>query len=233
MSNVRRHMPSLPPTTAVAIALLAVVALGLCSLLRARRRITEQVVFAAEYRERLHVLMEQRDGQAYEWLTVNANRMQAQMGDGGLVTMRPPHATYMVSNYPVVLNGLAEIRKFFSDGYLSGTDLPAQYGALIDDALLRHHGTLIERHRINGASLKNPFTWVAVGTQKLLAAPLWLLASLGVVSQRLAARVAASSLFRMLSGIVATVAFLSAVVGLVTGWEQFIAITRKVVAGAF
>jgi hypothetical protein len=226
-------MPPLHPTTVVAFAPLAVVAVGLGSLLRARRHITEQLLFAAEYRKHLHVLLEQRDGQAYEWLTVNANRMQSHMGSAGFLTMRPPHASYMVSNYAIVLNGLAEIRKYLSDSYLSGTDLPAQYGALIDDALLRHHGTLAERRRFNSGSLKNPFTWLAVGTQKLLAAPLWLLASLGVLSREVASRVASSSAFRVLSGVAATVGFVSAVVGLVTGWEQFIVIARSVVAGAF
>jgi hypothetical protein len=226
-------MPSLHATTVVAFALLSVVAVGLASLLRTRRHIIEQVAFAAEYRKHLHVLLEQHDGQAYEWLTVNANRMQSQMGSGGVVTMRPPHSTYMVSNYAIVLNGLAEIRKYLSDSYLSGTDLPAQYGALIDDALLRHQGTLVERRRFASESLRNPFTWVGVGTQKLLAVPLWLLASLGVLSRGVVSRVAASPAFRVLSGVVATVGFVSAVVGLVTGWEQFIVIARRVVAGAF
>ena len=226
-------MPTNHPAAFVALALLAVAAVGCGALLRARSRLTDQLVFAAEYREHLHALLERRERGPYEWLTLNANRMQVQMGSDGVIRMRPPHANYFVNNYAIVLNGLAEIRKYFSDDYLSRTDLPGQYGALIDDALLRHQGTVMEHRRLNGLSLRNPFNWLALGTQKLLAIPLWLLASLGVMSRGFASRVSSSSGFRVFSGLVAAVGFVSAVVGLVTGWEQFAAVVKRVVPGAF
>jgi hypothetical protein len=104
---------------------------------------------------------------------------------------------------------------------------------MLDDALLRYQGSLVERREDCLAALRNPFTWLAVGFRTVLAAPLWLLAALGIVSRSFALRVESSRIYRVLSGTVAAISFLSAVVGLVTGWEQFVAFMRKVVPGAF
>lgn len=226
-------MTTLSPTVAVPLALLALALVGLTVILRARRQLSEKLAFAQEYRSQLDALLEHTEQRTYEWLTLNANRMQAQMGPDGVVRMKPPHANYMVNNYAIVPNGLAEIRKFLSDEFFSQGDLPGQYHALIDDALLRHQGTLLQGLEINGASVRNPFKWLAVGTQVVLALPLWLLASMGVFSRAFASRLKGSSSFRVFSGLVATVGLVSAIIGIVTGWEQFIALARKVVPGAF
>jgi len=226
-------MHTVSPFIAVAILLVAAALVGLGIILRARIQLSEQLAFAEEYRSELDALLERAEQATYEWLTLNANRMQAQMGPEGVVNMRPPHANYIINNYAIVPNGLAEIRKFLSDDLLSRGNLPTQYHALIDDAILRHQGTLLEGRRINWASVRNPIKWLAVGTQAALALPLGLLVSLGVLPRAFASRVRSSSGFRVLSGLVATVGFVSGVFGLVTGWEQFIAIARKVMPGAF
>lgn len=226
-------MQPVSPLVLVCLVLGAIALTGLLSLVRARVQLTEALSFTLEFQDNLHALLQQGGRETYEWLTRNAVRMQHQLGGFGVVTFRPPYANYVVNNYEVVTNGLAEIRKALSDGLLARGGLAAQYHALIDDALMRHQGIVQERARQNSASLRNPLTWLAVGTQALLAAPLWLLASLGVLPTRLVSRVRASSIFRVVSGTIAAVDFVSAVVGLVTGWSQFLEIARKVVPGAF
>lgn len=221
------------PLLLVVLAIGAVGLVGLVSLLRIRRQLGGALSFSLEFQHSLHALLEQRSRETYEWLTRNAVRMQHELGGTGVVTFRPPFANYVVNDYPVVLNGLAEIRKALSDDLLARGDLPAQYHALVDDALMRHQGIVLEKTRQNSASLQNPLAWLAVGTQALLSAPLWVLASLGILPTHLVNRVRSSSVFRVFSGIVAAIGFLSAVVGLVTGWEQFLQIARKVVPGAF
>ena len=221
------------PILLVGLVLGAVALTGLLSLVRARKKLIEALSFSREFQDNLHALLAQGSRATYEWLTRNAVRMQHQLGAFGVVTFCPPYANYVVNNYEVVTNGLAEIRKALSDGLLARGDLPAPYHALIDDALMRHQGIVQERTRQNSASLRNPIIWLAVGTQALFSAPLWLLASLGVLPARLVSRVRASAIFRVVSGLVAAIGFLSAVVGLVTGWSQFLEIARKVVPGAF
>lgn len=217
----------------LAAGVVAVGAIGAVRLLAARSRLAGNLNYVVEFRQKLGHLMGSQDRNVYEWLTMNANRMQVQLGDGGIMTFRPPFANYVVHNYPVVLNVLAELRKCFSDSLLSRGDLPNQYHALLDDALLRHEGTLRELRRRNSMSLRNPLKWLPVGASWLLALPVWLLESFGLVSHSVASRIEGSRVFRLISSLAAFFAFVSAIVGLVTGWEPFLAILHRVAPSAF
>ena len=221
------------PVGWLAVGVVAIGAVGVVRLLVVRSRVAGNLSYIIEFRQRLEHLMGSQDRNVYDWLTMNANRMQAQLGGGGIMTFRPPFANYVVHNYPVVLNVLAELRKCFSDSLLARGDLPNQYHALLDDALLRHEGTLRELHRRNSLSLRNPLKWLPVGASWVLALPVWLLESFGLVSHSVASRIESSRTFRLISSVAALLAFVSAVVGLVTGWEPFLAILRRAVPNAF
>ena len=220
------------PGTWFLLALAALFAIGLVSLLRSVSDVASNLEFTREYRDKFHEFVDQGNSQAYAWLTLNANRMQAQMGSQGLMTFKPPFANHMIRNYPVVLNVLPEVRKCLSDELLSRS-LLNDYASLLDEALMRYQGSLFEHHRVAVAAAKNPVVWLASGIRSVLALPLWLLASAGVLPRSFASRIVGSSFYRVLSGVVATVGFTSAIVGLVTGWEQFAVILRKLVSGGF
>lgn len=222
----------LAPGTWFLLALAALFAIGLVTLLRSISEIASNLEFTREYRDKFHVFVDQDNSQAYAWLTLNANRMQAQMGLQGLMTFKPPFANHMIHNYPVVLNVLPEVRKCLADQLLSRS-LLSDYASLIDEALMRYQGSLLEHHRLAVASAKNPVVWLASGIRSVLALPLWFLASAGVLPRSFASKIVGSSFYRVLSGMVATVGFISAIVGLITGWEQFAVILRKLVPGAF
>jgi hypothetical protein len=206
-------------------ALFAVI--GLVRLGGVRWRLTSQLLFVFDYRQRLSQLMQTRDRDTYELLTLDATKMQAQLGAEGVLSFRPPFANYIVPHYPVVVNALAELRKCFSDELLSRGDLAAQYHALIEDALLRHEGTVRERVRRNTRSLANPLKWLLTGVEWVLSVPVWVLESFGLVSKTSSTRFKASATFRVASGLTALMGFCSAVVGLVTGWEPFLMIARR------
>ena len=220
------------PGTWFLLALAALFAIGLVALLRSVSEIASNLEFTREYRDKFHVFVDQDNSQTYAWLTLNANRMQAQMGSLGLMTFKPPFASHMIHNYPVVLNVLPEVRKCLTDQLLSRS-LLSDYASLLDEALMRYQGSLLDRHRMAVASTKNPVVWLASGIRSVLALPLWFLASAGVLPRSFASRIVGSSFYSVLSGLVATVGFISAIVGLITGWEQFAVILRKLVPGAF
>jgi hypothetical protein len=214
------------------LALASLFVIGFVALLRSASKVESNLEFTAEYREKFHAFVDQDDSSAYAWLTLNANRMQAQMGSEGLMTFKPPFANHMIQNYPVVLNVLPEVRKCLTDELLSRT-LLNQYASLLDETLMRYQGSLLERHRQAVGLVKNPVVWLASGIRSVLAVPIWFLASAGVLPRSFASRILGSSVYRVLSGLVATIGFISAIVGLVTGWEQFAVILRKLVPGAF
>ncbi|ODS96749.1 MAG: hypothetical protein ABS56_12700 [Lautropia sp. SCN 69-89] len=225
-------MPTLPPGVWFFLALAAFCAIGIVVLIRSARALAAELAFAAEYRDRVHTFVKQADAGAYEWLTLNANRMQLQMGSQGLMTFKPPFANHMIHNYPVVLNVLPELRKCLTDHVLSRS-LLGEYHALIDEALLRHQGSLLQRHSDAVSFLWNPVVWLTSGIRSVLAAPLWFLASAGQIPRSIASRVAASRFYRVVAGLVAAIGFTSAIVTLVTGWEQFVSILRRLLPSAF
>jgi hypothetical protein len=214
------------------LTLTALFAIGMVTLIRSVSKIASDLEFIYEYREKFHVFAAQGNSQAYAWLTLNANRMQAQMGTQGLVTFKPPFANQMIQNYPLVINILPEIRKCLSDNLLSQNQLRA-YASLLDEALMRYQGSLLEHHRTAVVSAKNPVFWLTSGIRSVLALPLWFLASVGILPSSFTSRIVGSNFYRVLSGMVATVGFFSAIVGLATGWEQFDVILRKLVPSAF
>ncbi len=158
--------------------------------------------------------------------------MQQQLGSQGLMAFRPPFANHVIHNYPVVLNVLPDLRKCLTDQVLS-RNLLGEYHALLEEALLRHQGSLLQCHSNAVGSLWNPVVWLTAGIRSVLAAPLWLLSSAGLLPRSVASRVAGSRFYRVVAGLFATVGFVSAIVTLVTGWEQFVSILRKLVLSAF
>jgi hypothetical protein len=225
-------MPILSIGTWLLLTLAALFSIGLVIQLRSTGKVAAELAFTADFRTKLRDFVTQADPHTYEWLTLHANRMQLQLGSQGLVTFKPPYANHRIQNYPVVINVLPELRRCLTDQPAS-TNLLGDYASLLDDALVRYLGSLFEVHQHSLAANKNPIVWLASGTRYVLAAPLWFLASAGVLPPKFASRVVASTVYRVLSGSIATIGFVSALVGLVTGWEQFATILRKLVAGAF
>lgn len=225
-------MPTLAPGTWFFVSLAALCAIGVVTLIRSVRALAAELAFVTEYRDRIHTFVERADATAYEWLTLNANRMQNQLGLQGLMDFRPPFANHVIHNYPVVLNVLPELRKCITNQALS-RNLLGDYHALLEEALLRHQGLLLQRHSNAVGSLRNPVVWLTTGIRSVLAAPLWFLSSAGLLPSSVASRVAGSRFYRVVAGLVATVGFVSAVVTLVTGWEQFVSILRKLAPSTF
>jgi hypothetical protein len=66
--------------------------------------------------------------------------------------------------------------------------------------------------------------------REIVAFPVSLLGWLGILSTTTARSIAESALFRMLGGVAALIGFASAVVGLITGWAQFVTMVSSWIA---
>ena len=214
-------------TTWILAVLAILLCIGFFDLALARAQHASALLFVFEFRQKLAVFMQSVDREVYEWLTMNATRMQQQLGSGGILSFKPPFANYIIPNYVVVPNALMEIRKCLEDSVLARGHLASQYASLLDDAILRHEGTVHERIRLNTRSLLNPLKWLTRGVSVILGLPVWVLQSVGLISESSGTRLRKSRGFEILSGFSTLVGFVSAVVGLVTGWEPFIALARK------
>ena len=199
--------------------------LGFGRILRERRHISDRCILAVEYWDYLKIYVQSRgnDSQAYAWLIRNSNKMQMHLGANGIyAAYRPPHANFQYANYPIILNMLPDLRNALEDTILCDSDLVRQYSMALQDTLGRHVGSLEDADELNAKALRNPVIWMREGARVITAFPLTLLSWLGVISERSITRFTSGRVFRVISSAATLVGFISAMMGIILGWEQFV-----------
>ncbi len=208
------------------VAGLSLIVLMLCGYLvtfgRLRKN-AELKAFANQFCEDLATWAESR-GQAeeiYVDLTRRANKMQNALGPQGVMAhFRPPSANYIVPNVPIVVNFLPQAHTFFSDNWLRDRPLPYQYCSTIRDAVVRHLGDLDELEGNLRNTLRNPLRQLYIGIDALVAIPLGVLSSLGIIQASTAERAHSSRFFSLASAIAALITVVSGLVTIVVGWAE-------------
>jgi hypothetical protein len=158
----------------------------------------------------------------YDWMIHRSNKMQDKLGHAGIYeSYRPPYQNIVFRNYPIILNMLPDLRNALNDRGLSDSELASQYAHALREALIRHIGEAEDRINYFVDEIMNPLKWFREGVKEVVSIPVYLLSILGILGDSLASRMLSSTLFRVLSGIVALISFLSAVVTISLGWEQF------------
>jgi hypothetical protein len=97
-----------------AILFLSIIVAGFLTLYARRAKLSDRLEFAGEFRNRFvkYCNSEGQDTETYNWLILNCNKMQTQMGKYGVYrAFRPPYENYIINNYPIVLNMIPEVRK--------------------------------------------------------------------------------------------------------------------------
>lgn len=210
------------------LTLLGVSLLGLLRLLRGKTSTNRRREFAVEYHNRLaaYVSGGGSDDDAYIWLTRHAIRIQGEAGALGVAAaFTLPGAGPTLHNYQVFVNGIPEIRTWASHGLFPSA--VGSYANLVRDCLLRHIGVLDQLLTRYDDALRNPIVWFREGVAALLAAPVRILHGLGLFGLPTARSIEASRVFRLAAAAVSVIGFASALVGLLTGWDAFIAIMRR------
>jgi hypothetical protein len=153
-------------------------------------------------------------------------RMQREIGSHGVAAVyRPPFANYIVRDFDMLTNFLPLYRQSTQDWVLRNQ--AAQYADPRRDALLRYSGSLNDWAVAARGDLRKPIAWFRQGVRTVIASPVSLLASLGVVSFRTASRITDSWLTRMTSGLIGIVTLVAAAVQIIVGWDYTIAFIVK------
>ena len=158
----------------------------------------------------------------YGWLLLRSNKMQNLLGPQGIIHhFKPPFANYAYKNYPVILNMIPEVRKFI--GGIS-VKYAHEYAITIRECIIRYAGTLEDLADILYKELFNPFIWIRETFQIVTALPFFLLNWFGIISTSALRSITSNILFKLSSGFIAVVGFLSAIIGIITGWDKFVVI---------
>ena len=68
--------------------------------------------------------------------------MQHDLGTGGVMKFKPPHANYFINEYAVVLNMLPELHQSFRDEILRDR-IAASYATTLDEVLSTCHAEVL------------------------------------------------------------------------------------------
>ncbi len=124
-----------------------------------------------------------------------------------------PFQTYHVPNYHIILNTIPKFR----EGTVVNFDVNS-----VDDCLLRHLGHEEERIKNKEKNLRNPFIWFRWGFQEILSIPIYFLGWFGIFNSRTIERITNNIIFKLFSGIIALVIFISSIVTIIQGKEATI-----------
>lgn len=199
--------------------IVTILVLGFISVKRKQYNLLQKLSFANTFLEKLDVLWRDRQnrGEIYTWLVLNSEKMQSQTGRAGISAQyRPPYANYMISNYYIIINTIHELRSWLDDS------LGIKYTEMIQNTILRHNGVLMNELEQLETQLRNPLVWFRNGVRFILSLPFYLLREFGLLGSGTSAHILASRSFNFLASIVALIGFISAIVGLVIGWDDFI-----------
>ncbi|WP_337222860.1 hypothetical protein [Vibrio alginolyticus] len=207
----------------VALAVVALFALGFVSFMMQKSKLDRKVAFFHEFKTKFREYWDSggNNYEAYGWLIHRSNKMQNQMGSQGVVaSFKPPYANYHVSNYPIILNMIPALNDSLNEYLLR--EQAAQYASAIDEALIRHWGSLADREEMLVARLKNPVHWFQQGIRQVAGIPFYVLGLFGIMSIGRVGSIVGSSFFGIVSGLVSLIGFASAILSLVVGWEDFL-----------
>jgi hypothetical protein len=219
----------------ILLGIAGVCALGFVYLILTRRTIRQQTRNAESFLAQLQAFIRShgQDTDAYSWLLRRSHGLQVEMGALGVLGFKAPHANYIVHNWPVVVNSLTEMRLWSDQGYRA-SGAPRQqfydYGATLQEAILRFAGTLEDRIGELTRSLRNPLIWFRNGITLILLAPFMVLRSLGVSGIPEATALSGKSVFKMLAAVATLATIAASAVTIIDGWDKTLLFTKTVVA---
>jgi hypothetical protein len=203
---------------------------GLKYLLILRKRLEDRESKAALFLQHLQHFLGTRSvsSENYSWLMRHSVEMQAEMGALGVMGYRPAYERYVIPNWPIVLNGLPEMRRSLELDLSAGRAFD-ELGSMLQEAILRYAGTLEVQSGEMRRLLRSPIVWFRYGIQFLLLIPFMILRSLGLAIIPEDSVLQGQSTFRVLAAIAAIVTFCSSVVTIAAGWNAVSGFAKAVI----
>jgi hypothetical protein len=217
------------PNLIALLVLIGTLLVGLASTVLQIRQINQQRKTIVEFNNKFveFANADEFDDEAYIWLVQTTPKIEQILGRHARMEYRPPFQSYVRTNYPVIPNFLAEVRRAKLASGLSSSTRTTQYRehvSTVVEVLLRYDGILEGYSDDLSRWLKNPIMWFREGVRAILALPFSILNSFGLISDRMTHRITQGGVYGVISGIVALVGFVSAIMGIVLGWEGFMRI---------
>ena len=218
-------------TAFIILGILAVFIIGFVKVYNFHSIVIKNIDFASEYRSKFADFSKKYfktyerwnysgdvDYKLYEWLTMNVFKIQNNIGPFGIITYKPPFTNYMIDNYQIIINTLPKFRNGQVEIYDAN---------MVDDCLLRYIGHLEEYRKVTQKDLRNPIVWFREGFREIMSIPIFILSWFGIISNQTVNSINNSSIYKVISGLIALVTLVSSVVTIIVGYDQTIEFVNR------
>lgn len=207
------------------IGIAIVLAIGFIQLCGRLITLTDTVSFLSEYRDKYAQFAREFtdtgrvNAELYHWLTLHVVRAQSDLGALGIGHYTAPFGMYSVNNYPIIINTIPKFR---------GDPLQDHEIRNVDDVLIRSIGYYNRVVKNIRKDIRNPVKYFQRGMGYIISLPFRLLSWFGIISDNSIDKITGSQFFIVMSGIISLISFISSVITICIGWEQFSEIINNV-----
>jgi hypothetical protein len=189
-----------------------------------KNRCEEKLSFVNTFLNKFNIYIKSygTDFESYSYMIKNSNQMQSQLGRQGLMTVQQPFDRGIINNYTLILTGLGQIKTYLSQPVLRSQAL--QLAGYVNDALLRNAGDYEKKIHDIISSMKNPIILYKTGWGKILSVPFMIFLMFGIITERIFDAFVGNRIFKVITGIIALIGFVSGIMTIVLGYNQFLEI---------
>lgn len=219
-------------TALIILGILTVFIIGFVQVYNRYSRVVKKIDFAGEYRNKFVHFANKYfqtsdgyhrrgdiDGELYVWLTMNGNKIQNDVGSFGVMSYQPAFQNYMINNYQIIINTVPKFR----EGHVENFDVGA-----VDDCLLRYIGYLEEYRKDTRKNVRNPIVWFREGFREVLSIPILIFNWFGIIGNQTVRSITNSLIYKILTGIMGLVTFVSGIVTIIVGYPETIEFVKKI-----
>ncbi|RHW36679.1 hypothetical protein D1B33_09770 [Lysinibacillus yapensis] len=195
------------------------IAFGFILKIRDISRFNKELQFLLEYNERYVLYLDkflnretqtEEESQLYTYLIKKSGKAQELLGSTGLVDYRPAFSSYMISNYPLVVNIVQSLRNpvIISDELQGVNNFFLIRISNYEETIAR-----IKRE------MKNPIQLLQEGVQFFVTFPITLLYWSGIIKYGTFMKISENIIIKLINFIIIIVGLISSIITIVAGWD--------------
>jgi hypothetical protein len=209
------------------LIVLGLIAIGFIKELRSLRRLIKDIDFLADYNKSYVIYMnnhlrydyysrekrnEQEEKELHIKLISQAPKAQRLLMGAGLIDYQPAFSGYIVKNYPILVNTVQSLR------YPSSLTEEFNW---VNNILIMQIARYEELYESIKANLFNPIVLLREGVQFLVTLPISLLYWTKIIEYSTQNKLTNNIVVKFINFLIIIIGFISAIVTIVLGWEQF------------
>ncbi|MDU4414004.1 hypothetical protein GKD08_06070 [Paeniclostridium sordellii] len=159
-----------------------------------------------------------------EYLNSNSCEVQSIIGELGIATsVINPMLGLQYNNYQIIINGVDEISRSIRIGLINQA---IDAGVMMDSSIGKYIGYVDSNRKELISNMKNPFIWLREGIRVIVGFPIYFLYWTGLIQYSSYSKLKSNIVVRFIGVIVGITGFVSAIIGIITGYGPFMQIIK-------